>query len=117
MRISDWSSDVCSSDLSPAEAFPKSLCLRLERSADREHDDVLRNLAGRAREHVVTPADAGVDIAHAEVKRLPACRSPARPVAVAAVPPDQRTFGVHKRCFQREGELGRSPCRDNGGNE
>src|SRR3546814_9246094 len=46
------------------------ICLRLERSADREHDAVLRNLAGRAREHVVTLADAGVDIGHAEVKRL-----------------------------------------------
>src|SRR3546814_11177470 len=76
---------------SPAEAFPKSLCLRLERSADREHDAVLRNLAGRVHEQVVTLADAGVDIGHAEVKRLPACRSAERTVAAAAGQAAQRT--------------------------
>src|SRR3546814_11326903 len=122
MRISDWSSDVCSSDLSPAEAFPKSLCLRLERSADREHDAVLRNLAGRAREHVVTLADAGVDIGHAEVKRLPACRSADRPVAVAAVQAAERTDGVAIMRFQREGrfrngEIGKASWRERVGQD
>src|SRR3546814_11347192 len=70
---------------SPAEAFPKSLCLRLERSADRDHDAVLRNSAGGVHEQVVTLADAGVDIGNAEVTLLPACRSADQPIAVPTV--------------------------------
>src|SRR3546814_14458584 len=60
MRISDWSSDVCSSDIDPgiAEALGAELRLQVghRRVADRHHDA----LADRLRHQVVERGAAGM---------------------------------------------------------
>src|SRR3546814_5352995 len=46
MRISDWSSDVCSSDLRPAEARPAPLSLESVEAAKADWDSQAPPIAG-----------------------------------------------------------------------
>src|SRR3546814_6833073 len=87
MRISDWSSDVCSSDLSPCQFFsdmrriwnaPQAAFHRIEAGIDRhvharQHVDEVRRTALRLA--AIKPAhDLGHDVAIEEDRRILAHR-------------------------------------------
>src|SRR3546814_4975444 len=65
IRISDWSSDVCSSDLFPMRAEPRLLAVR----ADRDHAARRRDLARLARRIIVDIVAFGGDHAALVVRR------------------------------------------------
>src|SRR3546814_13303476 len=52
MRISDWSSDVCSSDLDPRSVVRRAAQPEFLREARRIHSGVVRGLVDRGRVHV-----------------------------------------------------------------
>src|SRR3546814_2845528 len=82
MRISDWSSDVCSSDL-PAEAAPTRASWRRAHRARRRPRPALERAPELAR---IAKADAGADLGDRQVA---AAQQFARSLAAHLVVPDR----------------------------
>src|SRR3546814_15192612 len=110
MRISDWSSDVCSSDLLEARTA-RRFAQRNAVDADLDFDDVLDAVRGAAVELLLLdPARRGRDVgrvaADTGAETLEAAAG-ARAVDLRRLVP--RRLG---ELFADRGEIGRASCRE-----
>src|SRR3546814_9989950 len=78
MRISDWSSDVCSSDLENAVVFAVGFLDLVERLGDEESADAVARHEGKARLEEVEPPERRKLVEHHQELML----APLRPVGV-----------------------------------
>src|SRR3546814_19154988 len=114
MRISDWSSDVCSSDLAPTSArggsTPKNCFARFRRSADR------RKRIGLCRVLAVDPLIFELEIAFARRELVEFARGEAaRGIADLAFEPLE---AADERSEERRvGQECVRPCRSRGSPE
>src|SRR3546814_19489395 len=107
MRISDWSSDVCSSDLQFAD-YARS---RSERSAD--WDATFRLWLSRAIQwKSVVPAGVVFDPSSSMVVRRTNRNAEARAQSMGGLHRAQNAFSGY-----RAGEIGRASCRDRVGQD
>src|SRR3546814_16203069 len=83
MRISDWSSDVCSSDLENAVVFAVGFLDLVERLGDEESADAVARHEGKARLEEVEPPERRKLVEHHQELML----APLRPVGVELLGP------------------------------
>src|SRR3546814_15485914 len=94
MRISDWSSDVCSSDLNPAAVAAAALCVR-------------RAAVAATRAHATAIADAWRRFISVAGRDIAARSAGEHRAAVAA---QRHVFGDRRLGARRQ--IGRSSCRE-----
>src|SRR3546814_16578560 len=113
MRISDWSSDVCSSDLDAAQQYPISICGIICRPTGGAGSEALRRTEGAK---AGSNADSRLDRSRTctENKSAPVLDSPcglARRTG-ARKPGPERTTGQARELGRPQQEIGRASGRE-----
>src|SRR3546814_15409625 len=99
MRISDWSSDVCSSDLAEAVAAPDA---RREVFEEGEVAEALRQVLGLDDGVAAAPAAGSLQLGGADLSQ---------PLCALAAQPLQAGEAADRSEARRAGEQRVSPCR------
>src|SRR3546814_13988451 len=110
MRISDWSSDVCSSDLICGAAYRLRASIRQRRRgrADRPTNPAkVASLRGRGRDASGAPQSARASNPRDSTSRTDTARR-----SIAGSPPDMRTGEQPRHARHRSAKIGRASCRE-----